>query len=77
MTGRQNTSINTHAPEMVSSIEAEPRNQINTSKIIDPNSTIIEPKSKKKKHTNTVSFGVSLIGCSIVAYIIYNIIASI
>jgi len=65
-------------PSIANAIESpldhSSRSKRNTSKIVDMEIDNGNQISKKKKHTNTNGIIVSIVGCLIVGFIVYNLI---
>ncbi len=81
MIGKQNNLVNASAPAVIPSaqlienpIEADARNQVVNRQFIYMNGLSGHVNSKKKKHTNTSSIIVGIIGSTIIVYIIYNLL---
>ncbi len=73
MAGRQQIK-----PSIANPIESplghSPRSKVNTSKIVHMDIDKGNLSVKKKKHTNTNSLIISIVGCLIVGFIVYKLL---
>ena len=75
MTGSQTFQASIDG-ELKDPIVATPRNVSNTHKINLMNSEIGDDTLLKKKHTNNKSIVIGIVGCTIIGFIIYSLVAN-